>query len=170
MTGDSDAERISAILRSVPTPPDVSVVPVGPLNLPAPVPNLGPPSGGRRAENAPQAADETRDDGDDPRGSPPEDAGSRQSGSSTTSGEPVSEAARVGEEYLDRVERAIEAEDCQYCEAILERLRSMPVEEQIQGVQELAELKRAMARDADEEEVGDLMDDFEVLDDPQLLL
>jgi len=75
-------------------------------------------------------------------------------------------AASTGAEYLDQVESVLEEEDCEMCKSLLVSLRSRPLEEQVKGVNELSELKQAIVDDASPEEVDEMMDDFDVLDDP----
>lgn len=78
----------------------------------------------------------------------------------------LEQAVQHGEEYLDQVEAAMSDETCELCYQILEELRGRPIEQQVQGVGELYELKQLAASGADPLEIAEKMEDFEVVADP----
>lgn len=117
---------------------------VGPFGVPVPVP-----------------------DADD--GSPPSPARGDSVVDRDQSQDAVIEAAEAGEDYLDRVEQAIETENCDFCRSVLNELRTRPLDEQVKGVGELAELKRSVDGEVNAEEIEQLMDEFEVITDPSIL-
>lgn len=78
----------------------------------------------------------------------------------------LEQAVQHGEEYLDQVETAMSDETCELCYQILEELRGRPIEQQVQGVGELYELKQLAASGADPLEIAEKMEDFEVVADP----
>lgn len=79
-------------------------------------------------------------------------------------------AARAGEDYIDRVEQAMDEETCDLCKQILKNLRDYPLPKQVQGVKELAKLKEVADSGADPVEIAEVMGDFEVVDDPGQML
>ena len=78
----------------------------------------------------------------------------------------LEQAVQHGEEYLDQVEAAMSDETCELCYQILDELRGRPVEQQVQGVGELYELKQLASDGADPLEIAEKMEDFEVVADP----
>lgn len=58
---------------------------------------------------------------------------------------------------------AVDAEDCQFCVAMLEALREADFETQIQGLTELRELESLDGDGVTEEKLNEKMDDFEVI-------
>lgn len=138
-----------------PTPPGITTQPVGPLGVPVPVPDMDSPG----PVDPPEPPEE------------PEEPSEGEEGPIGTDGtDDLREAAQVGENYLDRVEEAIDKETCGFCASVLRELRGRPLEEQVQGVRELAVLKEQVAANPDKETVEAAMDDFEVLDDPSEFL
>lgn len=143
-----------------PAPPGMEVRGVGPLQIPMLVPEGEPldaevqfgPSGD--VETFAVAEEESATNGTSDRDSPQRAAEDE-----------LEAAAQVGEEYLDQVERAIDKEDCTFCAGVLQKLRTMPVEDQVQGVRELRTLKEEIERDPSEENLNETLDQFEVLDD-----
>jgi len=61
-------------------------------------------------------------------------------------------------------------ETCELCLQILDSLRSRPIEEQVQGVRELATLKREADAGKDPAELAEVMGDFEVIGDPSMMV
>lgn len=148
MSDDPTEKRVAAILESVPEPPGVTTSRVGPLGLPFPVPSLGPEAN----------RDQPRD------GTPPDDASESPPDRRETAGSAtLDEAVEYGENYIDRVEEAVEDEDCSICRSILRSLRGEDIETQVKGVRELAELKRRVDAGADADELVEVMDTFDVI-------
>lgn len=138
-----------------PTPPGFKTEAVGPLGIPIPVPDIEDPD----VESA--GGDEQP---------PAEDDGGDAGLGDTGGTDDLLEAADLGENYIDRVEAALDKETCGFCADILRQLRGRPLEEQVVGVRELAQLKQMMMDDAGKEDVEEIMDDFEVLNDPSEFL
>lgn len=82
----------------------------------------------------------------------------------------LDDAVALGEGYADAVETAIENETCGFCKEFLLSLKDRPVEEQLQGVRELRELKQELnsGEMPDKEELDEIMSQFEVLELPGL--
>lgn len=130
---------------------------IDPLGLPIPAPLTPPGAAGSTTTNRDQSSstaageEPTTTDGDQP-----SDAAMAK----------LEQAVEAGENYIDRVEEAMDEETCEMCRAILDKLRERPLEEQVQGVRELGELKHAAQQGADPVELAEVMEDFEVVDDP----
>lgn len=137
---DSDADGDDVFV-----PPGMSLADVGGFKIPVPDPSSlqaqGPGGAGTGGE-------------------PGGESESSQNGEMDT----LTEAVEYGEDYIETIEEAIEAEDCVYCKDVLKQLRDRPVEEQLQGVREMKELKRAIAEDPSKEHLDQKMDEFEVID------
>lgn len=163
MATDKDGDD-SDVPDPLPTPPGVTTTAFGPLGVPVPVPDIQRADGGDTEDGegipddiAPSSRDESQ-----PTESNPEMPGAE--GLSD-----LEAAADLGNEYIDRVEAAMDDETCEMCLQILDRLRSRPIDEQVQGVRELARLKKAADRGADPGELAEIMDDFDVVSDPSLM-
>ena len=83
--------------------------------------------------------------------------------------DPVIRAAETGSAYVDDWDRAIEQETCDFCVSVLESLREQPMGVQVQGIQELAELKRSVQGEFTADDVRDKMGDFDVITDPEIV-
>lgn len=137
------------------------------------------PSGGFDPLDPPEPMEANQDMSE---GSDPKDVPSKPGGGGlglTTTGQDESSldgegelerAAQLGDEYIDTVEAAMDEEMCDLCEQILHNLRELPLEQQVQGVRELSELKRVAKEDPDPMKIAKLMEDFEVVDDPAQML
>lgn len=154
---DKSNDGVSA---GMPAPPGMEIRKVGPLEIPMLVP-AEEPTGSEEtaalsadADTGPVAEEESATNGASDQDSPQRAA---EGG--------LEAVAQTGEEYLDQVERAIDKEDCTFCAGVLQKLRTMPVEDQVQGVRELRTLKEEIERDPSEENLNETLDQFEVLDD-----
>lgn len=148
MPDGTTGDDIAIALESVPTPPGVRTRRVGPLDLPVPMPDVDFVTN----QDKSNVGESNRNE--------PESAGSPGDGSD---GKPLAEVVEYGENYLHRVEEAIEGEDCSICRSILRSLRGEDIERQVKGVRELAELKRRVGEGADADELVEVMDDFDVI-------
>jgi hypothetical protein len=149
----------------LPTPPGVTTEAFGPFGVPVPVPAFDDGSGEPLPENAESADDADPDGGDQPR-----HAATNPDILTTEGVSDLEAAAELGDEYIDRVKAAMDDETCELCLQILDALRARPIEEQVRGVRELATLKREADTGADPAELAAVMDDFEVIDDPSMML
>lgn len=134
-----------------PVPPGMNVQNVGPLGLPVLVPEEG------------ERVDLTPETGDGPATLPEDaedDAGDPDN--------PLDAATKAGESFNEYLDRAIEEETCSFCESVLRDLKGRPLDEQMTGVEELKELKDLITGGEmpDEEEIADLLEDFEVVEMP----
>ena len=75
----------------------------------------------------------------------------------------IKSVAKVAERYVETYETVHDTEDCGVCKQVLEHLRDMPLEQQVQGLKELAELEEAAVTGVDPEEMATMFDDFEIL-------
>jgi hypothetical protein len=137
MSKDPNTDPLGLFDR-FPDPPGIDMQPVGPLGVPVPVPS---------------DADAEFPVGD---------------GQPTATGQDQSQdaviaAAEMGEDYLDRVEQAIAEEDCAFCENVLKQLRHRPLDEQVKGVQELAELKRSVEGGVDPDDIEEKLAEFDII-------
>lgn len=146
--------------------PGVKTEEVGPFGVPVPTPVF--------EEDVELPEDEVDGDGTTPNGEGSTDQPQPTEADRGISGDgdpsDLRAAAELGDEYIDRVEDAMGEETCDLCLQILEALRDRPIEEQVQGVRELAELKDAAERGLDPTEIAEVMEDFEVVDDPSNML
>jgi hypothetical protein len=135
---------------------------MGPLGVPVPVPD--PPTPGEAAPPDPGAAEA---DGGfasfDDEGQPTTSNGGLTANPQLST---LERAAELGDEYIDTVEEAMDEEMCDLCEQILQNLRNRDLETQVKGVKELAKLKQVAESGADPVEIAEVMEDFEVVDDP----
>ncbi len=126
---------------------DIEMEPVGPLQIPMPVvkEQVQPATDGGAAEQSPP--EPSADEIEDPLNY-------------------LDSAVSLGESYNEHLDKAIEAESCDFCASVLRDLKSRPTEEQVKGVRELRRLKEAMTQDElpDKEELAELVEDFEVVD------
>lgn len=137
--------------------PGIQTQPAGPFGLPVPAPLAD--------DNQTKPAETGAGDVSQP--SPTTDDQSEDEP------EPLSQlrqAAEAGENYIDRVQAAMDEETCELCKQILDNLRTRPLKTQVEGVKELAELKQAAERGADPAELAEVMEDFEVVDDPSQMM
>lgn len=161
--------------------PGIPTKQAGPFGVPVPTPlagaNVEPPA--EEADtNRDQPSPTTDEPGPTTTNRDESDVADADAGSTTTDPDEPAEgslaelrrAVEHGENYIDRVETAMDEETCQLCAQILDNLRTRPLEEQVQGVKELAELKQAAQRGADPVELAEVMEDFEVVDDPSQML
>jgi len=133
----------------LPMPPGLTTASLGPFGVPVPVPEM-----------------ETTDIDDGAPGDDgaPDPAGDVPDNDDSEGVERLRETADVGEAYIDRVEEAMGDEACAFCKGILQQLRGRPMDEQVQGVRELATLKEEMQSDPDEDRIRELLDGFEAID------
>jgi len=148
-----------------PTPPGLTTQSFGPFGVPVPVPDLASGDGEPLPEDGEQMNDTQPDDLDQPQQAAtnpeiPGDAGLSD----------LEAAAELGDEYIDKVQSAMDDETCELCLQILDSLRSRPIEEQVQGVRELATLKREADAGKDPAELAEVMGDFEVIGDPSMMV
>ena len=148
-----------------PTPPGVTTEAFGPFGVPVPVPDFVDDGGNPLPEDDKPEGDTESDGLDQPQqGATNPDMPSAEGLSN------LEAAAELGDEYIDRVQAAMDDETCDLCLQILDALRSRPIKEQVEGVRELATLKREADAGKDPTELAEVMDDFEVIDDPSMMV
>jgi len=123
----------------------VGIEPVGPLNIPLPVMSQQPGAPDAEVDGEPA----------------PEPDGGLE--------DPLDAAEESIEDYNEYLDRAIEQEDCSFCQSVLMDLKHRPLEKQKRGVRELKQLKDAMSGDEipGKEELREMMADFEVVQLPE---
>jgi len=146
-TGDGSDGDIGSS-GPIPTPPGFTTEPFGPFGVPVPVPETG----GEDTDGDTSGGDGAPDPAGDVPGNDDADGVAQ-----------LRETAEAGEAYIDRVEKAMGDEACAFCKGILQQLRGKPMDQQVQGVRELATLEEEMRSDPDEERIRELLDEFEAI-------